>query len=236
MENHKKEIIGENSKSLLHTIKIEVADSPIVKMRHEQVLQQEKELRYTNKRKQKFKKAILSCVIWSIIICIIPFLVFFSMTIFSPASQPNFFGIRLYVVTSQSMEPQIMTGDCILVKSVNNVKDISVGSDITFTRASDKLVVTHRVAEIINDNGLIKYKTYGINNKIGDSIDYDKELVEFNNVIGTRIGVSAFLGDLLSFGQSAYGIVALVMLVILMAGLVFINYKISNSIRHGKTK
>lgn len=64
-------------------------------------------------------------------------------------------GIRLLTVVSGSMEPEIKTGSvAVISKNITDFKDIGKGDVITF-EIGDSLV-THRVAEIIEDGIITK--------------------------------------------------------------------------------
>ena len=83
-------------------------------------------------------------------------------SIINPNKTPDFWGFKTFVIISESMEPNIMPGDAIIVKNINQ-NDLNVGDIISF-HDSD-YINTHRIVEIINENGLIRYKTKGDNNK-----------------------------------------------------------------------
>lgn len=122
---------------------------------------------------------------------------------------PSFFGIKSFVVVSGSMEPNIEIGDYIFVKSVDT-EDIKVGDVISFR--SGNSVVTHRVEEIINDNGEIKYKTKGDSNNIED-----KELVPSSSVEGLYIRKISKLGKvILALNNKLVLIVVLILLYLII--------------------
>lgn len=92
-----------------------------------------------------------------------------------------------YVVLSSSMSPTIQAGDVVVVNDVSP-SEISEGDVITFrspggdqsTGGTDK--VTHRVIEVVHEDGERHFRTKGDANE-----EVDKQLVPPKNVIG-RVG------------------------------------------------
>lgn len=105
----------------------------------------------------------------------------------------GFFGIEPHIVLSGSMEPEIMTGSLVYVKSVSaeEAQNLQVGDTVTFVANKSGTKVTHKIYEVVgplyvkdqngklvlDENGqpivatddfgepIIMYTTYGINNK-----------------------------------------------------------------------
>lgn len=109
---------------------------------------------------------------------------------------PNIVGIKNYMVTSGSMEPEIPVGSMVYVKHVNYT-DISINDVITFLIDSDTRV-THRVVGI--DDATQFFQTKGDNNDIPDASP-----VSYKNVIGKVILHLPYLGYVLSFLSDVYG-------------------------------
>lgn len=119
---------------------------------------------------------IMSVILY---ILLIPIILFnFTLIIKSfihPKETPDFFGYKSFVIVSGSMEPTIMTGDAILVKEVPQ-KEIQKNDIISFSQG--ETIVTHRVIEIIEENGMKKYKTKGDNNNTEDRDKITYEQIE----------------------------------------------------------
>lgn len=81
--------------------------------------------------------------------------------------QPTIMGNKFFTVLTGSMEPAIMTGDLIIVKETAP-EAIVAGDVITFGSTSSENVTTHRVKEVINENGQIQYITQGDANNVQD--------------------------------------------------------------------
>jgi len=82
----------------------------------------------------------------------------------------NFFGYIPLSIQSASMEPAILTGD-LIVSEKTDVKALKEGDVISFfSMEKDKIVIiTHRIKEIKNDNGVMSFVTKGDNNELADA-------------------------------------------------------------------
>lgn len=73
---------------------------------------------------------------------------------------PEILGYQFYKVMSGSMSPTLKIGSVIISKKPENASSLKVGDIITFKQ--DGTVVTHRIIEIVKENG-IRYRTKGDN-------------------------------------------------------------------------
>ena len=117
-----------------------------------------------------------------------------------PDKIPSFFGWKPFIVLSGSMETEIFPGDLVIVKDVGT-DGLKVDDVIAFK--SGDIVVTHRIVEIIEENGIKKYKTKGDNNNTQDVGEVLPEKVE--GLYKFRI---AKLGNLAMFIQTPIGIIS----------------------------
>lgn len=120
-------------------------------------------------------------------------------SIIHPDDIPSFFGWKPFIVLSGSMETEIYAGDIAVVKDAR-IENIKVNDVIAFK--SGDVVVTHRIIEIINENGEIKYKTKGDNNNTED-IGY----VLPKDIEGIYQFKISNLGNLAMFMQTPIGMV-----------------------------
>lgn len=114
-----------------------------------------------------------------------------------PNEIPSFFGWKPFIVLSGSMESEIYSGDIVVVKEVDK-KNLKVNDVIAFK--NDDIVVTHRIVEIVNENGTTKYITKGDNNNT-----QDKDYVLPENVEGLYQFKVSNLGNLAMFIQTPTG-------------------------------
>ena len=131
-----------------------------------------------------------------------------------PNRVPDVFGIKPMIVLSGSMETSIHTGDLVFVKMVdaNTLREDDV---IAFRNESDT-VTTHRIIEIVMQNGQKYFKTKGDANNSEDA-----NLVAMDDVEGIYIGRIAKVGNFLMFMQQPIGLI-IVLLVILVVGLIWL--------------
>lgn len=120
---------------------------------------------------------IISIIIYTILVSMILFnFTLIIKSFMNPNKIPDFLGYKSFVIVSGSMEPTIMTGDAILVKEVPQ-EEIKKNDIISFSQGDT--VVTHRVYEIVEENGIKKYRTKGDNNNT-----VDKEKITYEQIEG----------------------------------------------------
>ena len=94
---------------------------------------------------------------------------------------PSILGVTPLVVTSGSMdgdkENSFPAGSMIFIKASDG---IAVGDVVTFfdpASKTGKSIVTHRIAERIEENGIVKYKTKGDDNNNADDLPITEDMV-----------------------------------------------------------
>jgi len=76
---------------------------------------------------------------------------------------PSIFGFRMFIVESGSMTPTLAKGKVILSRTPQNRAGLAAGDIITF-HAAEGTVVTHRIIEVVRDEGgNVQYRTKGDN-------------------------------------------------------------------------
>ena len=110
-----------------------------------------------------------------------------------------------YVVLTGSMRPAIAPGDVVFV-AATPASAVAVGDVITFDRGAS-VPTTHRVIEVIEEDGTYLFRTQGDANE-----DPDAGLVTEGRLIGVVTLSVPFLGSLVTAVDSQYGFVALVVL------------------------
>lgn len=92
---------------------------------------------------------------------------------------PRLFGWELQVVLSGSMEPTYPVGSLNLVEPVQP-SEVEVGIPLAYLAPSDtKIMVTHRVVEVVQQEDGLYFRTQGDANE-----DPDPRLVPADNVVG----------------------------------------------------
>ena len=166
------------------------------------------------------KKSINIGKVIKIIIFIIAFLILFvAGTIMYKANRypdqvPDVLGYKPMIVLSGSMETSIHTGDLVFVKMIDTTT-LKKGDVIAF-RNEENTVTTHRIVEIVYENGKQYFRTKGDANNAEDL-----NLVEMKDVEGIYVGRLAKVGNFLMFIQKPIGLFT-VLLVILVVGLIWL--------------
>ena len=142
---------------------------------------------------------------------------------------PDFGGTLPLIVLSDSMYPDIKSGDLIICKTVD-AEDVEIGDVISFYDPASKgtAVVTHMVVDIINEDGKISFKTKGINNNTEDRLPVPEA-----NLIAeyTEIRIPG-AGNFALFMQSTIGLIVCVVLPIIL----FVGYDVLHRRMYEKTQ
>lgn len=171
--------------------------------------------------KEKTSTTYKVLTIFGIILCIIliPILIINIMLItksyINKDEVPSVGGVFPLIVLTDSMEPEIYSGDLIICNTTE-AKDIKVKDVISFfdPAGNGTSIVTHRVVEVVEDNGEIFFRTRGDNNNTED-----KELVAAENLVGVYKMRIAGAGHIAMFMQSTAGLIICVVLpIILLVG------------------
>lgn len=140
--------------------------------------------------------------------------------LFARSENPDktIFGYRIYIVLSNSMEPEIPEGSMVLVRQTDPAS-LQVGDDITFHTEDDThQVVTHRIVQILQDydgTGQPGFVTQGVARSTPDS-----EVRPAASVLG-RVSLSVpLLGYVLAFFQSNLFIILLLILIGVVSAVV----------------
>ena len=112
-------------------------------------------------------------------------------------------GLDVYVILSGSREPEYQTGGVIYIKDVDTAT-LGSGDVITY-KISNGATVTHRIVDVVEEDGQTMYQTKGDAN---DNVD--ASLVPQSQVIGQPVFTIPYLGYLVSMIQSPSGKYALI--------------------------
>ena len=172
-----------------------------------------------NKGKTSTAHKILTIVGAILCVILIPILVI-NLTLIAKSyinkdEVPSIGGTLPLIVLTDSMLPEIESGDLIICKTAD-VEDIKVNDVISFfdPAGNGSSVVTHRVIEIVEKDGEIYFRTRGDNNNTED-----KELVPAENLVGVYKMRIAGAGNIAMFMQSTTGLIICVVLpIILLVG------------------
>lgn len=130
----------------------------------------------------------------------------------NPDSVPSINGYAPMIVLTDSMYPQIKSGDLIVTKSVD-ADDVAVKDVITFYDPASKTdaVVTHRVMEITEVEGALAFITQGDANNAPDEMPVPAE-----NLIGVYQMRIPAMGSVAMFMQTTPGLIVCVVVPLLL--------------------
>ena len=128
--------------------------------------------------------------------------------------QPTIMGNKFFTVLTGSMEPTINVGDLVIVKEINP-SDIQSGDIITFGSLNSDNITTHRVNEVINENGEIKYITQGDANNVQDPNPVQAEVL-----IGKVVKWVPKIGGIMAWMKSNLTIIIGAMFAITALGVI----------------
>ena len=127
------------------------------------------------------------------------------------------------IVLTDSMYPEIKSGDLIINKTVDP-DAVQVGDVISFfdPAGNGTTIVTHRVVEVVDENGALMFRTRGDNNNTDDRL-----LVDAQDIVGTYRSRIPAAGNIALFMQTTTGlIVCVVMPILLIVGYDIIRRRI----------
>ena len=136
---------------------------------------------------------------------------------------PDIGGYLPMIVLTDSMYPEIESGDLIICHTIK-AEDVKVDDVISFfdPAGNGTSVVTHRVIEIVEEDGEIKFRTKGDFNNTED-----KELVPAENLVGIYQSRIAGAGKIAMSMQSTAGLIICVVLpIVLLVGYDIIRRRI----------
>lgn len=132
---------------------------------------------------------------------------------------PKIGGYAPLIVLTGSMEPEIMSGDLIIVKQIDP-QDVKEKDVIAFfdPDGNGTSIVTHRVIEVYEEEGTLYFKTQGDANDTADRLPVSEE--DIVGIYLTRIGGA---GNVAMFMQTTAGLIVCVVvpLVLLIAWDIF---------------
>lgn len=143
---------------------------------------------------------------------------------------PRLVGMDVYTVLSGSMEPEYPTGGLIYIKETDPMT-LENGDVITF-RMSGDTIATHRIVEILEENGTRAFRTKGDANDV-----VDNGLVEPGRILGKVLLCIPQMGFLAAYIQSTSGryaamaVGALLLLLLVLPDLLFPKTKTKENAR-----
>lgn len=154
---------------------------------------------------------IKNIICWTLIVVLVFTLVLFFTSRIN-GSTPSVFGYSIFRVSSGSMEPELMVGDIILDKEVDNPEDLKIGDVITFkSNEYDDMLVTHQIIKApYEENGKLMLQTKGVANDLAD------KPISADNVKGIMICKVDYLDTVYNIFLSPWGLLILIALIVII--------------------
>ena len=169
------------------------------------------------KEQSKIKKYmnLVGKIVTYLFIVLMVYVVLCILVGFVKRTPPKIFGHYVFVVLSPSMEPDIKEGDIVFVKSTT-IDKAEKGNVICFVCIDQELsvygqTIVHEAIDIESIDGKIEITTKGTNNELKDNKKVTKE-----NFVGIVTGKSRVFGKIYSSLMSAYAIIYVFGLIIIL--------------------
>ena len=136
---------------------------------------------------------------------------------------PSVGGYFPLIVLTDSMYPEIKSGDLIFCQEVEP-ENVAEGDVISFVdpAGDGTAIVTHRVMEVVSEDGALMFRTKGDNNNTEDKL-----LVGAQDIVGTYKGRLPAAGNVALFMQTTTGLIVCVVLpIILLVGYDIIRRRV----------
>lgn len=153
---------------------------------------------------------------------------YIAINIFMPENTVKVFGFKPYVVVTDSMEPYINVNDLIIVKNpksdeLEEEDIITFYADINYD--GEKEIVTHYIYSISeNDDGYLFFKTHRYFAE-GEQVFYDNWVISEDDILGEHAFTISYVGAVVGFVKSSFGIAAMVVNVGVILGIFYIMKK-----------
>lgn len=145
-------------------------------------------------------------VITALIIAALSILIIVKKTLY-PHKVPDIMGIKPFIVLTGSMEPNIKSGDLVLVKEVD-IEQLKEGDIIAFRHMEEDVVLIHRIVGRETEEEII-LRTKGDNNQTEDKLNVNCE-----NIEGIYIMRFEKIGKIAMFMRSHEGVVISILAII----------------------
>lgn len=164
-------------------------------------------------KNRKKVQSILKKMINIFLIILIYNIILLGISYINNIDEIELFGYKAYIITTNSMEPSISSGDVVIVKKYDE-NQIKVGDIITYKQKEE--LITHRVVDIKENEYERRFITKGDNNNVEDT-----EGTNYNNIKGTIIVTIPYLGNIIRIVENK-----MIFLVIILVILILFFYKI----------
>lgn len=160
----------------------------------------------------KIAKRVFDVFFW-IIIAVLVLTVILSVAAKIKGESVTFFGYSVYRVSSASMEPELMVGDVLLAKAVDDPSELKVGDIVTYNGSgslSGKLITHEIIVAPHFEDGVLMLQTKGVANTAADAP------ISADRVVSVVMKKIEFLNPFYNFFFSRWGLLTIIALIILV--------------------
>ena len=162
----------------------------------------------------KFKK--ISGIIGTILLVVLIAIVIVMFDARLSGEAPSIFGYQIYRVSSESMEPELIVGDVILVKDVP-AGEIEKGDIVTYKGEKgtfDGKLITHKVIEDPEyKNGKYVFQTAGIYDGALPDPEWDED-----QLLGKYMKKLPVVDKIYNFFVTPYGLITFILVIMVLFG------------------
>lgn len=167
------------------------------------------------KNKKRTKKIVKVIILISLIV------LFIINLILSIEEKKHIFGIYMFHIVSESMQPTFYKDDLAIVKSCN-LEELQKGDIITFKQ--EDRIISHRISEITYKKGEKQFITKGDHNEVEDL-----EPVNLQNIYGKVVFIIPKIGKFVNYIQTISGFINVCILIVIICILVNFREKVINN-------
>lgn len=178
------------------------------------------------KKKSVFKR--IANVLLTVFVILLAAVIALTMFVRITGNTPSLFGYSIFRVTTGSMQPELMVGDVILTKEVDDVNSLQVGDVITYRGTIGdyaNMMITHKIVKApYQENGKTYVVTKGVANNVED------QPVEASQISAKLVCKIPFLDWIYSFFLTPWGLISAIFIIIIaFSGEFWSIYKLSRS-------
>ena len=166
-------------------------------------------------RNKRMTKKVFKYIILNILI-----ILFIINLILSFEENTHIFGIYMFNIISESMEPTLYKDDLVVVQKCEP-SELKIDDIITFKQ--EGRTISHRITNITKEKGIIKFRTKGDNNEVIDPDEVSEE-----QVYGKYLCKISKIGKVVNYLQNIRGFINIGLFAIIVFILVTLKDKQKN--------
>lgn len=122
---------------------------------------------------------------------------------------PSIFGFSFHSIQTDSMYPELKSGDLLIDTSVSDPSELRSGDIITYWTVinGERVLNTHRIVSVYDGGGFCIFETMGDNNTAVDSLT-----VHESEIVGTYKARIGGVGKIFDFLQTSTGFFILIII------------------------